>query len=524
MSAPATPPAASPGSATRKGPRLAVLLSFLGAFLLLIVVFRAVLFPFLMAMFLAYLIEPVVAWAARGKRLGFRWSRGPVIVLMYAVVLTGLFFLVSCGVNRLSSTVVTTVKSLKQELSTTKEKARFVVVDAAGVAKAPSEILVPKGTEIVYDPPSGDRGGAHLAGKPLDDPPAGVYRTWFTARIDSGEDDAEVLLEPTGDPLPPGGEGNRIVRPGEVSLPAGLSLAIEPMPFAKGLEVFFERHVVAPVAGEVERITGSPFDPGFLRRTIAAESEQHGPKVGERIGSWSTGFLIGVGRSLYLVVLILMLTAFIVIDRDRIGRFFASLPPPSARPHYHKLMEYVDRGLAGVIRGQLMICAVNGFLTWLGLWIFKIPYAAPLAFVAGVFSLIPVFGTIASSVPIVLVAIAAGGLNAGLIALGWIGLIHLLEANLFNPLIMGTNAEMHPVIIIFALLAGEHAFGMWGALLAVPTASLIQSCFKFYRYEIEGVPPEEPKLHGKWIRGILAKVAARKKAPPTPTPDGGTAA
>jgi predicted PurR-regulated permease PerM len=221
-------------------------------------------------------------------------------------------------------------------------------------------------------------------------------------------------------------------------------------------------------------------------------------------------FLFTVVGSTYKLVLVLMLTAFIVIDRRRISAFFGSLPPAHLKPSYQRLMEYVDRGLAGVIRGQIVICVVNGLLTWAGLQIFGVPYAALLALVAGVFSLIPVFGTIASSIPIVLVALTAGGFHAGLMALGWICLIHLLEANVFNPLIMGTSAEMHPVIIIFALLAGEHAFGVWGALLAVPTASIIQSCFKYYRHEIEGVPPEEPHGHGRWVRSLIARSKGRR--------------
>jgi predicted PurR-regulated permease PerM len=72
---------------------------------------------------------------------------------------------------------------------------------------------------------------------------------------------------------------------------------------------------------------------------------------------------------------------------------------------------------------------------------------------------------------------------------------------------------MHPVVIIFALLAGEHSFGVWGALLAVPTMSIIQSCFQFYRHEIEGVPWDEHKPHGEWVRGLLRRVFSRKKAP-----------
>ena len=53
--------------------------------------------------------------------------------------------------------------------------------------------------------------------------------------------------------------------------------------------------------------------------------------------------------------------------------------------------------------------------------------------------------------------------------LAWIILIHLFEANLFNPKIMGNAAKIHPVLVVFALIAGEHSYGLVGALFAVPS-------------------------------------------------------
>lgn len=273
------------------------------------------------------------------------------------------------------------------------------------------------------------------------------------------------------------------------------------------------RRVIAPVLAQVEKVTGTSPDPALIRGFITEQSRAHGADFGNEIVAFGQRTIFRILGSTYELILVLMLTAFIVIDRRKISEFFASLPPPHQRGRYETLMSYVDRGLAGVIRGQLLICVVNGFLTWLGLTIFGIPYATGLAAVAAVFSLIPVFGTIASSIPIVLVAFSTGGLPAGLIALAWISFIHLLEANLFNPLIMGTNAEMHPVLIIFALLAGEHSFGVWGALLAVPTASIIQSSFKYYRHEILGIPHEAPHGHGNFVRSMLAKFRGRKSDP-----------
>src|SRR5436305_559760 len=69
----------------------------------------------------------------------------------------------------------------------------------------------------------------------------------------------------------------------------------------------------------------------------------------------------------------------------------------------------------------------------------------------------------------------------GVLVLGWIICIHLLEANLLNPKIMGDAAKIHPVLVVFALIAGEHSYGLVGALFAVPVASIIQTIFMYYR-------------------------------------------
>src|SRR5687768_1001134 len=101
----AAPVGSLPAPPTPRRTRVAILLSFLGVFLLLLVVFRAVLFPFLMAIFIAYLIEPVVAAFTRAPVFGVRWTRGPTIFLMYAVLLTGIVLAASCAVTNIASTV-----------------------------------------------------------------------------------------------------------------------------------------------------------------------------------------------------------------------------------------------------------------------------------------------------------------------------------------------------------------------------------------------------------------------------------
>lgn len=174
--------------------------------------------------------------------------------------------------------------------------------------------------------------------------------------------------------------------------------------------------------------------------------------------------------------LVLMLTAFIAADSDRIVSFLFSITPIRDRNKLSDLLARIDRGLGGVVRGQLTICVINGALTLVGLLLLKVKFAFLLATVAAVFSLVPIFGSILSTIPIVIVSLSSGPTSAAL-ALLWIVGIHALEANFLNPKIMGDAAKIHPVMVVLALVIGEHWYGIVGALLAVPIMSILVTIF-----------------------------------------------
>jgi predicted PurR-regulated permease PerM len=195
------------------------------------------------------------------------------------------------------------------------------------------------------------------------------------------------------------------------------------------------------------------------------------------------------------IILTLMVAAFISIDLPRFLDFFRQLVPEDLHAGYDELLERVDRGLSGVVRGQLIICLVNGVLTYIGLAMLGVKFSLLLSLVAGVLSIIPVFGSVISTIPICLIALTQS-LMTGVLVLGWILLIHFVEANILNPKIIGTSAEIHPVIVIFALLAGESTGGLFGAIVAVPIASIILSLFKFVRDRVWEQEEREPGIDG----------------------------
>ncbi len=202
----------------------------------------------------------------------------------------------------------------------------------------------------------------------------------------------------------------------------------------------------------------------------------------------STALVTNLFRGIFDFFLILMLTAFFLIFFPRIRDYIRALIPPSYRPDYQALLTRIDTRLSGAIRGQVIICVVNGILTYPGVFyigrLFDAPslssFAALLSVMAAILSLIPIFGVIISTIPMVLIALTQS-IWAAVAVIAWISIIHAIEAYFLNPNILGHSAQMNPIIVVFALVAGKHAGGLVGALLAVPIASVVVAMFGYYR-------------------------------------------
>lgn len=179
-------------------------------------------------------------------------------------------------------------------------------------------------------------------------------------------------------------------------------------------------------------------------------------------------------------ILVFMLAAFIAIDSPKLIKAIRALfeNKNGEAKGFDEYKSKLTRGLSGVVRGQLIICCINGTLTGLGLWVFGVEFSMLLGLIAGLFSIVPVFGTIISTIPAVLLGLVQGPLTAVLV-LCWILFVHFLDTNFFTPKIVGSASNLHPVIIIFAILAGESVAGVLGLILAVPTASIIQTTIRF---------------------------------------------
>ncbi|MCA9635030.1 MAG: AI-2E family transporter [Myxococcales bacterium] len=387
--------------------------------------FREVVVPFIFAFALAYLLSPII------KRMAPRIGRAAAVVVVYL----GVFAFVGGFVGVL-------LPALIQDFARLRDSAPEIVTYV-------DDNLVPRATEWL-----------ELSFGSLDDATREVA-------VEAGaiEGVREAIGEPLANQPPP--ELIAVQRPDgswQISLEA-VRLHIE--------ETGRGSWTIEAPSAEAGTLSDT------LRKLVATKGSEYTGMIAEGLRA----LVSGVTAFLTKFIITLMLAAFILVDPGRINTFIRSLIPPVYRDDFDEILGRIDVGLSGVIRGQLLICLVNAILTWIGLMIVGVKYSFLLALSAGLFSLIPIFGTIISSIPIMVVAMVSGedGVAIGppLLMLAWISGIHLLEANVLNPKIIGDSAHMHPVIIIFALLAGENLYGLTGALLAVPVANVVQILYLF---------------------------------------------
>ena len=202
-------------------------------------------------------------------------------------------------------------------------------------------------------------------------------------------------------------------------------------------------------------------------------------KVGQEI-------VTAISRGIFNLFMTLMLGGYIMLTHEKILGFFRDLWSPDHAASFDRFLRRLDRGLSGVVRGQLLICLVNGVLSAIGFWLFDLKYWPIMSVLAGVMSLIPIFGSILSSIPAVAIGLTQSpGIAFGVLA--WIVGIHQIEANFLNPKIIGDAAKIHPVLVVFSLLVGEHFFQLPGALFAVPCLSVAQTIFLHFRESTMGI-------------------------------------
>ena len=211
-----------------------------------------------------------------------------------------------------------------------------------------------------------------------------------------------------------------------------------------------------------------------VKSVIKTVSSQLGG-VGQWIVSFSVSKLIGVVTILVYLILVPILVFFFLKDRERIAKGFVGILPKHRRLIKQVAAE-MNVQIANYIRGKVIEIIVVGvadyiLFAWMGLH-----YAVLLAVLVGLSVVIPYIGAVVVTIPVFLIAFLQWGWNHDFILLICIyGVIQGIDGNLLVPLLFGEAVNLHPIVIIMAILIFGGLWGVWGVFFAIPLATLVKS-------------------------------------------------
>lgn len=292
------------------------------------------------------------------------------------------------------------------------------------------------------------------------------------------------------------------------------------------------------VSGFIERL---PATVQRLQELISAQNEQWlGKVVGQGMGQlksslgtvvsqgvdWLTSFLVSLwsgGQAMISVLSLLVVTPvvafYMLIDWDRMLGTLDDYTPLRHKETIRRLAREMDQGIAGFVRGQALVCLILGTFYAIALTLVGLNFGLVIGLGAGFIGFIPYVGSITGLLVSVGVAIVQfwPDWTMVMVVLGIFVVGQFVEGNILQPRLVGRSVGLHPVWLMFALVAFGYLMGFVGLLVAVPLAAAIGVLARFAveRYlESEfytGVepPPELPS-------GLAARPLPGRSAPSLP--------
>lgn len=168
-----------------------------------------------------------------------------------------------------------------------------------------------------------------------------------------------------------------------------------------------------------------------------------------------------------------ILAFYIINDWEKIKEGFLNLFSPFTRQEFVSIFRDIDNVLIEFLKGHLMVASFVGTMLGISAALIGVKLPLLIGIISGFSNLIPYFGAFLGGVPAVLLALSES-LRQGIYMAIAIILVQQLEGNIITPRIVGDKLGMHPLLIVFALLAGGKLLGIWGMIFAVPAAAVLK--------------------------------------------------
>jgi predicted PurR-regulated permease PerM len=216
-------------------------------------------------------------------------------------------------------------------------------------------------------------------------------------------------------------------------------------------------------------------------------------KYTHKVVRFVEGAAISFGRLLFATVLVLVVSIYMLLDMPRLARAIDRRFPPHAgsRP----LLDRMESAVAGYVKGQVLVSLIIGTSAGVGMWVLGATgalqgadgYAFLFGLWAGITELIPYLGPWLGAIPALIFALFVHPLAVVWVALVFL-FIHQIEGHVVVPNVMGSALRLHPLLIIFGLLAGAEIYGLPGIFVALPVLAAGRAAWEFFGERVQLEP------------------------------------
>ena len=181
----------------------------------------------------------------------------------------------------------------------------------------------------------------------------------------------------------------------------------------------------------------------------------------------------GVVTVVATIIVILLTALYAAIHPEPLVTGAIRIAPPAKRPQAERILSRLRDAYLGWLKGLVVGMVVLGGLTYAGLRIAGLGYAAFFATFTAVAMIIPYFGALISSIPPIIYALTVSPSKAVIVAVIYV-VAHQIESNVIQPLVVARNVELHPALVAVGVVAVDQLFGFVGLIVAVPILSTIK--------------------------------------------------
>ncbi|WP_163537846.1 AI-2E family transporter [Gracilibacillus sp. YIM 98692] len=209
----------------------------------------------------------------------------------------------------------------------------------------------------------------------------------------------------------------------------------------------------------------------------------------DTLGDRVTGFVKNIPMlfDIFVMLAVIPILAFYFLkDYQILGRGILRVIPSKFQDFTKTLAKKIEDSLGQYLRGQILVCFLVGFVSFLLLKWIGMNYALILGIIIGLTNFIPYFGPILGAIPTVLIALTIST-KMVIYVIGVVLVVQILEGNLLSPFIVGKSIHIHPVYLIFALFLAAKVAGIIGMLLAIPLLAIGRVSIPFIMKQVKQI-------------------------------------